>query len=135
MCKLVKYVRKCVVFWTNLHSWQKFYTTTGSGGREKFQVCTGAGAREPTCFISRKRMCWFSLGIGCIILSYIMTSIHFVIALCEWCSSKLLQNWVTSFPWKTPNAFHNFQKFCVPTIIVWLAKKRFCIHTNLVMIS
>ena len=67
-----------------------------------------------------------------------MTSIHFVIALCEWCSSKLLQNWVTSFPWKTPNAFHNFQinqiillpKFCVPTIIVWLAKTTFLYPYN-----
>ena len=28
--------KNCVVFWKNLHSWQKFYTTAG---RDKFQVC------------------------------------------------------------------------------------------------
>ena len=39
VCKLAKYVRSCVVFWKNLHSWQKFYTTAGRGGRDKFQVC------------------------------------------------------------------------------------------------
>ena len=39
MCKLAKYVRNCVVFWKNLHSWQKFYTTAGRDGRDKFQVC------------------------------------------------------------------------------------------------
>ena len=38
MCKLAKYVRNCVVFWKILHSWQKFYTTAGRGGRDKFQV-------------------------------------------------------------------------------------------------
>ena len=38
-CKPVKYVRNYVVFWKNLHSWQKFYTTAGRGGRDKFQVC------------------------------------------------------------------------------------------------
>ena len=37
VCKLAKYVRSCVVFWKNLHSRQKFYTTAG---REKFQVST-----------------------------------------------------------------------------------------------
>ena len=37
-CKPVKYVRNYVVFWKNLHSWQKFYTTAGRGGRDKFQV-------------------------------------------------------------------------------------------------
>ena len=36
--KLAKYVRNCVVFWKNLHSWQKFYTTAGRDGRDKFQV-------------------------------------------------------------------------------------------------
>ena len=41
MCKLAKYVRNCVVFWKNLHSWQKFYTTAGRDGRDKFQVCSG----------------------------------------------------------------------------------------------
>ena len=30
VCKLAKYVINCVVFLTNLHSWQKFYTTAGS---------------------------------------------------------------------------------------------------------
>ena len=35
VCKLAKYVRNCVVFWKNLHSWQKIYTTAG---RDKFQV-------------------------------------------------------------------------------------------------
>ena len=38
MLELAKYVRNCVVFWENLHSWQKFYTTTGRDGRDKFQV-------------------------------------------------------------------------------------------------
>ena len=38
VCKLAKYVRDCVVFWKNLHSWQKFYTTVGRDGRDKFQV-------------------------------------------------------------------------------------------------
>ena len=38
VCKLAKYVRNCVVFWKNLHSWQKFYTTAGRDGRDKFQV-------------------------------------------------------------------------------------------------
>ena len=37
-CKLAKYVRNCVVFRENLHSWQKFYTTAGRDGRDKFQV-------------------------------------------------------------------------------------------------
>ena len=37
VCKLAKYVRNCIVFWKNLHSWQQFYTTAG---RDKFQVCT-----------------------------------------------------------------------------------------------
>ena len=39
VCKFAKYVRNCVVFWKNLHSWQKFYTTAGRDGRDKFQVC------------------------------------------------------------------------------------------------
>ena len=38
VCKLAKYVRNCVVFWKNLHSWQKFYTTADHRGRGKFQV-------------------------------------------------------------------------------------------------
>ena len=38
MYKLAKYVRKCVVFWKKLHSWQKIYTTVGRDGRDKFQV-------------------------------------------------------------------------------------------------
>ena len=38
VCKLAKYVRNCVVFWKNLHSWQKFYTTADRGSRDKFQV-------------------------------------------------------------------------------------------------
>ena len=42
MLKLAKYVRNCVVFWENLHSWQKFYTTPGRDGRDKFQVCPGS---------------------------------------------------------------------------------------------
>ena len=40
VCKLVKCVRKCVVIWKNLHSWQKFYTPAGRDGRDKFQVCS-----------------------------------------------------------------------------------------------
>ena len=39
-CKLAEYVRNCVVFWKNLHSWQKFYTTAGRDGLDKFQVCS-----------------------------------------------------------------------------------------------
>ena len=31
--------KKCVVFLTNLHSWQEFYTTAGCNSRDKFQVC------------------------------------------------------------------------------------------------
>ena len=37
--KLAKYVRNCVVFWRNLHSWQIFYTTAG---HDKLQVWGGA---------------------------------------------------------------------------------------------
>ena len=36
MCKLTIYVRKCVVLWVNLHS---FNTTAGRGGRDKYQLC------------------------------------------------------------------------------------------------
>ena len=36
--KFAKYVRNCVVFWKNLHSWQNSYTTAGRDGRDKFQV-------------------------------------------------------------------------------------------------
>ena len=32
-------MRNLVVFRDNLHSWHKFYTTTGRDGRDKFQVC------------------------------------------------------------------------------------------------
>ena len=32
--------KKCVAFSTNLHKWQKFYTTVSRGGRDKFQPCT-----------------------------------------------------------------------------------------------
>ena len=42
VCKLTKYVWNCIVFWKNLHSWQKFYRTAGRAGRDgrdKFQVC------------------------------------------------------------------------------------------------
>ena len=38
VCKVAKYVRNFVVFWKILHSWQKFYTTAGRGGRDKFQI-------------------------------------------------------------------------------------------------
>ena len=38
MCKLAKHVRNCVVFWKNLHCWQKFYTIAGCDGRDKIQV-------------------------------------------------------------------------------------------------
>ena len=41
--KLAKYVRNCVVFWKNLHSWQKFYTTAGRDGRDKSQLCDQDG--------------------------------------------------------------------------------------------
>ena len=35
----IKFVRKRIVFWRkNLHSWEKFYTTTDRDGRDKFQV-------------------------------------------------------------------------------------------------
>ena len=43
MLKLAKYVRNCVVFWENLHSWQKFYTTADRDSRDKFQVCLRGG--------------------------------------------------------------------------------------------
>ena len=46
MCKLAKYVRNCVVFWKNLHSWQKFYTTAGRDGRDKFQVWFKSGQSD-----------------------------------------------------------------------------------------
>ena len=29
-----------IVFWENLHSWHKFYTTAGRDGRDKYQLCT-----------------------------------------------------------------------------------------------
>ena len=38
MWKLTKYARNCVVFWKNLHSWQKIYTAVGRAGRDKFQL-------------------------------------------------------------------------------------------------
>ena len=34
-----KYARKQVVFWINLHSWHKFYTTAGRDRRDKSQLC------------------------------------------------------------------------------------------------
>ena len=37
------YARKCAVFWQNLHSWQKFYTTAGRDGRDKSQLCDQDG--------------------------------------------------------------------------------------------
>ena len=43
VCKLAKYVINCVVFWENLHSWQKFYTTADRDSRDKFQVCLRGG--------------------------------------------------------------------------------------------
>ena len=50
MCKLAKYIWNCVVFWKNLHSWQKFYTTAGRDGRDKFQVCSFVHACLLLCF-------------------------------------------------------------------------------------
>ena len=50
--KFAKYVRNCVVFWKNLHSWQNFYTTAGRDGRDKFQVC--ARHRHSSCASSCK---------------------------------------------------------------------------------
>ena len=44
--KLAKYVRNCVVFWKNLNSWQKIYTTAG---REKFQVWTNIQREKVAC--------------------------------------------------------------------------------------
>ena len=32
------FARKRVVFWKNLHSWHKFYTTAGRDGRDKSQL-------------------------------------------------------------------------------------------------
>ena len=49
VCKLAKYVRNCVVFWKNLHSWQKFYTTAGRDGRDKFQVCQKTSSQFNNC--------------------------------------------------------------------------------------
>ena len=45
--KFAKYVRNCVVFWKNLHSWKKFYTTAGRDGRDKFQVWVHYTRRAP----------------------------------------------------------------------------------------
>ena len=33
------YVRICVVFWENLHSWHKFYTAAGRACLDKSQLC------------------------------------------------------------------------------------------------
>ena len=38
-CSSIQYARNCVVFWENLHSWPKFYTTAGHDGRDKSQLC------------------------------------------------------------------------------------------------
>ena len=38
VCKLAKDVRNYIVFYKELHSRQKFYTTAGRGGHDKFQV-------------------------------------------------------------------------------------------------
>ena len=38
VCKLAKYVRKCIVFWRKKHSRRTFYTTVSRDGRNKFQV-------------------------------------------------------------------------------------------------
>ena len=32
------YVREKVVFWENLHHWQKIYTAAGSDGMDKFHL-------------------------------------------------------------------------------------------------
>ena len=50
VCKLAKYVRNCVIFRKNLHSWQKFYTTVGRDGRDKFQVWTEGQKLNPRNF-------------------------------------------------------------------------------------
>ena len=54
-CKPVKCVRNYVVFWKNLHSWQKFYTTAGRGGRDKFQVCMWVVLQGSYCEIFDQR--------------------------------------------------------------------------------
>ena len=38
-CSSTNFVRNRVVFWENLHSWHKFYTTAGRDGRDKSQLC------------------------------------------------------------------------------------------------
>ena len=37
LCKL--FARNFVVFWENLHSWHKIYTTAGHDGLDKSQFC------------------------------------------------------------------------------------------------
>ena len=34
------------IFWENLHSWHKFYTTAGFDGRDKSQLCVKAFLRK-----------------------------------------------------------------------------------------
>ena len=46
VCKLTQYVRNCVVFWKNLHSWHKFYTTADRDGRDKSQLCLSIDRNE-----------------------------------------------------------------------------------------
>ena len=40
------YVRNRVVFGENLHSWHKFYTTTGRDGCDKSQFCMRFSSRQ-----------------------------------------------------------------------------------------
>ena len=69
VCKLAKYVRDCVVFWKNLHSWQKFYTTVGRDGRDKFQVCHPHPHNTTTNLISKlynDNHHWIKLKVVCL---------------------------------------------------------------------
>ena len=40
------YARNKVVFWENLHIWQKIYTTAGRDGRNKSQLCAKISLKE-----------------------------------------------------------------------------------------
>ena len=48
------YVGKRVVFWKNLHSWHKFYTTASRAGRDKSQLCYPGFWTYSTLFIQSR---------------------------------------------------------------------------------
>ena len=54
------HARNHVVFWENLHSWQKFYTTAGRDGHDKYQVCV-----------------LFFIVLGCILVGFLLYLVVF----------------------------------------------------------